>query len=78
MPTSDHHNINSILSVVTALRPKRILDVGCGFGKYGVLMREYLDVWDERLNPADWRIHLEELRAVATTRAPFWTTSTTK
>ena len=23
--------------------PKRILDVGCGYGKYGVLLREYLD-----------------------------------
>jgi hypothetical protein len=25
--------------------PKSVLDVGIGFGKYGVLCREYLDVW---------------------------------
>lgn len=25
-----------------------VLDVGCGFGKWGMLLREYLDLWDGR------------------------------
>lgn len=58
MPTSDFHNLNTIVAVVAQLQPKRVLDVGCGFGKYGVLFREYLDVWFERLNPGEWELRL--------------------
>jgi len=63
MPTSDPHNISPILSVMRGLEPKRILDVGCGFGKYGVLLREYFDIWQERLDPAQWQLHLEGIEA---------------
>jgi len=49
MPTSDLYNITPILTIISNLKPKKILDVGCGFGKYGLLMREYLEVWQERL-----------------------------
>jgi SAM-dependent methyltransferase len=63
MPTSDYHNINTILSIVTQLKPKSVLDIGCGFGKYGVLFREYLDVWQERLNPGDWTTSLVGIEA---------------
>lgn len=31
-----------------ALKPMKVLDIGTGFGKYGVLCREYLDLWDGR------------------------------
>ena len=54
MPTSDLHNINPVLTVITNLNPKRMLDIGCGFGKYGMLLREYLDVWHERLRKEEW------------------------
>ncbi|MGB9168935.1 MAG: methyltransferase domain-containing protein [Nitrososphaeraceae archaeon] len=30
------------------MKPKSILDIGTGFGKYGVLCREYLELWDGR------------------------------
>lgn len=63
MPTSDYHNINAILAIVTNLRPKKVLDVGCGFGKYGVLLREYLDVWQERLLPKEWKADLVGIEA---------------
>jgi len=48
MPTSHHHQISTIMDAVIKLRPKTILDVGVGFGKYGVLCREYLELWDGR------------------------------
>jgi len=63
MPTSDLHNINTILTVMTNLNPKRVLDVGCGFGKYGMLVREYLDIWYERLNKKDWITTIEGIEA---------------
>jgi hypothetical protein len=33
---------------IIALKPTSVLDIGVGFGKYGVLCREYLDLWDGR------------------------------
>jgi hypothetical protein len=36
------------MDVVLKLDPYSILDVGTGFGKYGVLCREYLELWDGR------------------------------
>jgi SAM-dependent methyltransferase len=72
MPTSDVHNIVPILSVIQSLEPRSVLDIGCGFGKYGVLLREYLDVWHERLDVDDWQIHLEGIDAFAPYHNPIW------
>jgi 2-polyprenyl-3-methyl-5-hydroxy-6-metoxy-1,4-benzoquinol methylase len=48
MPSSQHYHISKILDVIIALKPSSVLDVGTGFGKYGVLCREYLDLWNEK------------------------------
>jgi hypothetical protein len=48
MPTSQHHQIPKILDLMIAADPKSILDIGVGFGKFGVLAREYLELWDGR------------------------------
>jgi SAM-dependent methyltransferase len=71
MPTSDFHNINCILGVAVQLNPLRVLDVGCGFGKYGVLVREYLDVWHERLEPSQWRAELVGIEGCERYRNPI-------
>ncbi|OGK81400.1 MAG: hypothetical protein A2050_14300 [Candidatus Rokubacteria bacterium GWA2_73_35] len=44
MPSSFHDALAVVLPFVIGIEPKSILDVGIGFGKYGVLFREYLDV----------------------------------
>lgn len=36
------------MDIIIALNPSSVLDIGAGFGKYGVLCREYLDLWDGR------------------------------
>ncbi len=36
------------MDLVIHLNPTSVLDIGVGFGKYGVLCREYLELWDER------------------------------
>ena len=46
MPSSRYDLIPLVLDLVTKQKPKSILDVGIGFGKWGVLFREYLDIWD--------------------------------
>lgn len=72
MPTSDVHNIVPILSLVQHLQPRSVLDIGCGFGKYGVLLREYLDVWNERLEAKSWQVRLEGIDAFAPYHNPIW------
>jgi len=44
MPSSFPDALSVVAAWVQALRPASVLDVGIGFGKYGVLFREYLDV----------------------------------
>lgn len=48
MPSSHHKQITKIIDFIIRLNPQSILDVGAGFGKYGVLCREYLELWDGR------------------------------
>jgi len=47
LPTSFYHQIPLIIEIVRTLSPRSILDVGVGFGKYGFLLREYMELWDE-------------------------------
>ncbi len=54
MPVSDYHQISSVLEVVEALNPGSILDIGCGFGKWGVLCREILEVYHGKYESSRW------------------------
>jgi SAM-dependent methyltransferase len=44
MPTSNFWNITKIIGKIEQLKPKSVLDIGCGNGKYGFLIKEY---WPE-------------------------------
>ena len=46
MPGSNYHQLDAVVGVMVKLKPRRVFDVGVGFGKYGVLAREYLDLWE--------------------------------
>ena len=50
--------IPKVMSVVTALNPKSILDVGPGNGRYGMLFRECLDWNYGRLSRDTWQLRL--------------------
>ncbi len=43
MPVSDYLQISQILDEIVRLKPRSILDVGCGIGIYGALCRVYLE-----------------------------------
>lgn len=67
MPTSVPYCVPVIASIARQLRPKSVLDVGVGFGKYGCLFREYLDIWDMK-SVADyersaWKTRIEGIEA---------------
>lgn len=50
MPTSRPEPIPYIVNKIITLKPRTILDVGIGFGKWGFLAREYTDIWLNHLN----------------------------
>lgn len=59
MPSSDAITIPLVLKLVAGFRPKSILDVGCGNGKYGFLFREILDMNWGRMKSDDWEIRID-------------------
>ncbi len=59
MPVSTSVHISHCLQYIISLSPKSILDVGCGFGLWGFLCREYLDVMEERVQPETWRTRID-------------------
>jgi len=60
------------MTVIGNLKPATILDIGCGFGKYGVLMREYLELWQGRLQPDTWQTKIVGIDAFAGYHNPIW------
>lgn len=64
MPTSRPEIIPAVVNTVMKLSPKSILELGIGFGKYGYLFREYLEVWPSsdnpsRVNEKNWEIIID-------------------
>ncbi len=54
MPGSMPYNMSRIAQVIRRVSPRSILDIGVGFGKFGVIFREYLDILAGRYNKEDW------------------------
>ena len=44
MPSSNPETITAVIGLIWKLAPKRVLDIGAGYGKFGVLFREYLEM----------------------------------
>lgn len=61
MPVSTSVHITHCLRYIITLRPRSILDIGCGFGMWGFLSRMYLDVAEERVQPSDWKMRIDGL-----------------
>lgn len=55
MPSSHWYQLNEIMELIIFTQPKSILDIGMGFGKYGFLSREYLELFDGREKYNDWK-----------------------
>ena len=59
MPTSNLSQVVKLLELILLLKPNSILDVGVGFGKYGLLLREYLELWDGRGVYNQWKKRID-------------------
>lgn len=61
MPTGSINSINHIVSMVHQVPHNRILDIGCGYGKYGLLLREYLNEKPQRIDAVEaWQPYIDK------------------
>jgi 2-polyprenyl-3-methyl-5-hydroxy-6-metoxy-1,4-benzoquinol methylase len=60
MPTSGWHKIGHVMRILRFMpQPESVLDVGIGFGKFGFLLRENLDIRKRRYNPSEWKTKID-------------------
>ena len=75
MPTSHFRKIPSVVGIVDSLEGVRsVLDVGAGFGKYGMIFREHLDIRKGRLDRDDWLVQIDAVEPSNVTllsKAPY-------
>lgn len=72
MPISSWQAISDIMAEVVRLNPKSVLDLGCGFGLYGALCRNYLDAMHGRCQRGEWGIPIFGIEAFERYRNPAW------
>lgn len=63
MPTSHRYQINDIIDLIYFTHPQSLLDIGIGFGKYGFLAREYLEIWDKTDQYDVWHCQIDGIEA---------------
>lgn len=54
MGTSNWQNISFNIELVRKLNPGSILDIGIGFGRWGILFREFLEIWEHSRYDGSW------------------------
>lgn len=54
LPTSQLNQLPQIIELIVFTNPEKMLDIGAGFGKYGFLSREYLELWDDKRRYSNW------------------------
>ncbi len=47
------------------INPDRLLDVGVGFGRWGIITREFCDVWNGRMARDKWNVRVEGVEGFA-------------
>jgi hypothetical protein len=70
MPSSRPNIIPTVIHLVQQLRPRSILDVGIGFGKFGHLFREYTDIQAAEHDPRryareNWKVRIDGIEGYA-------------
>ncbi len=61
IPGSMPYNMSRIAQTVRRVQPRSLLDIGAGFGKFGVIFREYLDILPGRYNKDEWLTRIDAI-----------------
>ena len=71
MPSSHPYQLNEITEIMLTAAPSSVLDVGVGFGKFGVLAREYLELWDGRKKYGSWQRRVDGIEVFESYLTPL-------
>jgi hypothetical protein len=72
MPSSFHYHITQMVEWLIKIQPRSVLDIGVGFGKWGFLAREYLDISESRYQPAEWQVRIDGVEAFPAYATPTY------
>ena len=67
MPIGSYALVPHVAHALCQRQPRRVLDLGIGFGIYGAVVRQWLD---QAMRP--WRTHLVGVEAFASYGNPLW------
>ena len=59
MPLSIWQGLEDGLALIVDRRPSAVLDAGIGYGLWGHLLRQYLDVWSGRIQRRQWTTRID-------------------
>jgi hypothetical protein len=59
VPLSIWQGLEDCLAVIVGRQPAAVLDAGIGFGLWGHLLRQYLDVWSGRIQRHQWTTRID-------------------
>jgi SAM-dependent methyltransferase len=63
--TSNWQHISYCVDVLMKIAPARVLDIGCGFGRWGMLTREFGELWQGRVFPDQWSLQVDAIEGFA-------------
>jgi hypothetical protein len=72
MPSSQPWRISPIAEFIYKVHPKSVLDIGVGFGKWGVLAREYTDVNKGRCAKNQWQVRIDGIEIFPAYESVLW------
>lgn len=73
MPTSSSYLLTPVVSFTSWLNPQSVLDVGCGYGQWGMLLRQHIDCpWEIHAGIPRWNRRIEGIEAWEPYRNPLW------
>lgn len=58
MGTSSWQHIPYCIDILMRIQPRQALDVGMGFGRWGMILHEFCDVWCGRVLASDWQVRV--------------------
>lgn len=72
MPSSDPRVLEATCREIIRYCPRTVLDIGVGFGKWGVLAREYTDIWNYRFYREEWQTFIVGIEIHERYNNPVW------
>lgn len=57
--------VQTAVDLIMRLKPESFLDVGVGSGKWGMIFREYTDIWEDRTIPSQWKTQIDGIEIFA-------------